>query len=162
MAGSAASISNGRGHRPGWRRLLSVEGCERDGGNVLAGQLPIPPATRSTPFLRCREPVAVIAGTQEPWRMIGERIGAEQRRRRRVAAQQLLKQRDEPLILRLWRERFEPHQPVETEVVRRNLRPAPVRIARFPLELVLTPSGPAADALVIVSLDDDFISGPCN
>src|SRR6267142_1054905 len=92
----AASTSSGHGRRRGWPRRLSRKRCERDRPDVLADELPVPPAPRLAAFVGRREPVAVISRAQKSRRPAGKWIRFQQRQRRGIAAQQLLEQRDAP------------------------------------------------------------------
>src|SRR2546425_7196951 len=108
MAGLAASTSSGRGRQRGWRRRLSLERCERDGPHIFADQLPVPPASHLPALVRGGEPVAVVTGAEILRRMIRKRVCLQQRKRRPVALEEPLQQRDEPFVLRLRGERLEP------------------------------------------------------
>src|SRR5690349_16385079 len=88
-------------------------------------QLAVPP-TPGLPMLTGRgERIAIVLSAEIRRRRGGERIGSKQSERLRVAAQDPRKQIEEPPALWNWRHRFEPHQPIEPHMIRRNLRRKP-------------------------------------
>src|SRR5262249_12086043 len=96
--------------------------AKSDGAVEGRYELSIPPAAALTPFVRCREPIAVVLRSQIARRSRRKRIGAQQPERLRVAAQDAGEQIEKPSALWPRRHRFKPHQPVEPHVIRRDLR----------------------------------------
>src|SRR5712691_10899674 len=98
-----------------------------------------PPRARRPPL--CPRRVAVTEQTRaDPDRWpLREWVVAEQAQDRAIALQEADQERHEPALAVVGRERKEPHQPVQPEVIGRALRRPPARVARLALELVLAP-----------------------
>src|SRR4051812_11059804 len=133
---------------PGWLEWLLtasdrlvgiVRSPERHRRDVLADRAAFPPDAGLAMLLSAGEAVE-----EQPRPDVGracavERVATQEATDRPVAAQQLLQERDEPALAVRRRERQEPHQPVETEVVRRDLWWSAARIAGLADELILLP-----------------------
>src|SRR6185312_15223298 len=109
----AAPTHSGRLGRPGARR-------QGNRWHERPDQLPRPPEPRIPAFPPGREPVAVKPGADPPGRGAGERIAPQEPGHARVAREETLHETRKPPFGVARRERREPHEPVEPEVVRRD------------------------------------------
>jgi hypothetical protein len=135
---------------------------------VLVDVRALPPDAGGAAFTPVGEAVAVEARAHEARPPAVERIAAQERERGGIGVEQLLDEAHEPALVTedrglavgddRDRERQEPHQPVEAQVIGRPLARAAAHVAGLALELVLAPSGCARDRLVLRALDHDLVA----
>src|SRR3989442_11736815 len=107
-------------------RLRRPRASQRYRGNVIADQLAMPPRAGLAVLLCGREAIQIEERADEPWPLATEWICSQEPQRRAVAVEKLGEKRHEPLVIHRRRHRREPHEPVQAEVVGRDLRrPAP-------------------------------------
>src|SRR6478752_7642124 len=90
--------------------------------------------------------------------MVGERIFGEQAKHRRVGAEQLVRQRQKPTALMVWRQRHEPQLPVEPQMVRRDPTGPTLEWTRLARQFVLSPLGLLVDRRGAGALDDELVA----
>src|SRR5437868_13846099 len=105
----------------------------------------MPPRAGLAVLLRRREAIQIEERTDETRSLATEWICSQEPQGRAVAVEKLGEKRHEPLVIHGRRHRREPHEPVQAEVVRRDLwRPA-LDVARLSLASVLAPHGAGSE-----------------
>src|SRR5262245_35883852 len=112
---------------------------QRDRPEVDTVQLPFPPISALATFGWRRESITIVERPHEVWPSVGEWICPQQSERRGITLEQLDDECHEPGLLIGRAHRRKPHQPIEPEVVRCNLRRPSGSATRFTLELVFAP-----------------------
>src|SRR5579884_1393520 len=139
----------------GDHQLLALEAQRR---RVRTQQLPPPPRTRGAALGARRERVAVVEGADAPRAPVAERGAGEQPQRRRVGFEEPAHERQQPSAGVRVREGGEPHEPVEAQVVRRDLRRPPPRVAGLALELVLVPARLRSRRAIRSAFEHDLVA----
>src|SRR5579884_4206150 len=139
----------------GDHQLLALEAQRR---RVRTQQLPPPPRTRGAVLGARRERVAVVEGEDAPRAPVAERGAGEQPQRRRVGFEEPAHERQQPSAGVRVREGGEPHEPVEAQVVRRDLRRPPPRVAGLALELVLVPARLRSRRAIRSAFEHDLVA----
>src|SRR5919201_3239905 len=108
-------------------RLLAPHPCGLAGGiederrQVFARRRARPPDTVAASLRPRREAIQIEVRPHRRRRLAGERIVPEKPQRRPVALEELDQKHDQPWVVERRLHRREPHQPVETQVVGREL-----------------------------------------
>src|SRR5262249_44952678 len=104
---------------------------ERDSGKIKPHKFPIPNRTSSRTFLRGSEIIFIEQCAHEFGRPIRERVMAQKPHYRLVPLQKLSQKTNEPGVLCGRREGGEPHEPVQSQVIRRDLWRNTIHITRL-------------------------------
>src|ERR1051326_7734340 len=121
------------------KNLAELLVLKRNHGEVWPLVLPLPPLAAAAAFVGSRELVAVQLRANEFRRAVGERVGLKQAQGIPIAFEQLADEVDEPRVAREIAHRGEPHQPVEPQMVGRDLRRIAPGSAGLAAESVLLP-----------------------
>src|SRR5215470_17640715 len=154
--------------RPGSRKLhpchsvlLELRGPRQaQWRQVLPHQCSLPPRPALPAFPPRSESIEVEPRPHEPGWLVREWVAPQQLDRSRVVLEQLDDERNEPWVVERRGHGCEPHQPVESQVVRRDLGWAPPGITWLGLEHILTPGRLGARGSMLGPLDHHFVAIP--
>src|SRR5439155_13464293 len=102
----------------------------------LGDRRALPPRAGLAQLPERREAIVEETRPHVPWRLPVERVSPEQPQRRSIPFQDAYEEPLEPGASVPRRDRDEPHQPVQAQVIRRDLAGQPTRVTRLALELV--------------------------
>src|SRR6266481_2258175 len=132
----------------------SVIVSERDGGNIIAFQLALPPCAGFSAGGEIGEMIVVKDGANVTGRGVGERVAFEQRQDFWRALQKTDAEIDEPWVAPVIAEGGEPHLPIQSRLMWGDEFRSAFEIAGFVLEFVFEP----CDA-VVAAFDNNLGAG---
>src|SRR6185503_11410164 len=125
---------------------------------VFPSGLPSPPCAGRSSLGAGRKPIAIEPSPDPAGWGIRKWISPHEPEDRSVAREESLDQQHEPTLGVSGRKCGEPHEPVEPEVIRRDLGWPPPRVAWLAPKLILGPGGPFGELLGTGALEDDLVA----